>query len=316
MGLEGDGADLTVFPETSCDAASISPWRREGRQQRSSSASSASCSHAEPSRALLTVNPKYLIAPAVYRCPSKFPAVHWKHWETVVNLHGSYSQSKCKGWIQALCFAHKVLLSLVCMVSLVAYDFSYAQNPAILPSTVWWWCSGYLILSHGFSVFCICLWEWIGLICRNSAELKFIDLCNQNCLLRGSVCFCPSWSFASVISLWCWGSRQAADCCTGVIFKSGPSHACIVFGASLHFLSWDTCFIFNDKKALFQFRVTAAASSCSVISPDPLALFILIRLTLALFEAEDLMSPLIRKWHPLWIRLAAWKVKICQWLQK
>jgi len=69
------------------------------------------------------------------------------------------------------------------------------------------------------------------------------------------------------------------------------------FSASVHFLSGDIYFIFNSKKVLFQFWVTAA--SHSVMSPAPLALFILIRLALALFEAENLMSALIRKWHPL-----------------
>lgn len=81
------------------------------------------------------------------------------------------------------------------------------------------------------------------------------------------------------------------------------------FSPSAHFLSGGIYFIFNNKKLLFQFQVTAASSTCSVISPDPLAHFILIRLPLALFEAENLMYPLIRKRHPFWIRLAAWKVK-------
>lgn len=72
-----------------------------------------------------------------------------------------------------------------------------------------------------------------------------------------------------------------------------PCVCCLAAFSLLRYL------IFNNKKVLFQFQVTAASSSRSVISPDLLTLLILIRLTLALFEAESLMSPLIRKWHPL-----------------
>lgn len=91
---------------------------------------------------------------------------------------------------------------------------------------------------------------------------------------------------------------------------------CAAVSASARWLSGGIYSIFNNEEVLFPFWVTAASSALSVVSPDLLSLFILIRLALALSEAEDPMSLLIRKWHPLWIRLAAWKVKICQWLQK
>lgn len=149
-------------------------------------------------------------------------------------------------------------------------------------------------------------------MCRNSAELNLMDLCSQNHLLRGWMCCCPSWWDFSGIR----GSQWAAGSWRRVIFKSGEGHVCAAVGASARQLSGGIYSIFNNKEVLFPFGVTAASSALSVVSPDLLALFILIRLALALSEAENPMSLLIRKWHPLWIRLAAWKVKICQWLQK
>lgn len=116
------------------------------------------------------------------------------------------------------------------------------------------------------------------------------------------------WGFSGVR-----GSQWAAGCWKGEIFTSGKGHVGAAVGASAPWLSGGIYPIFNKKEIWFPSWV-AAASSLSVVSL--LALFILIRLALALSEAENPMSLLIRKWHPLWIRLAAWKVKICQWLQK
>lgn len=85
----------------------------------------------------------------------------------------------------------------------------------------------------------------------------------------------------------------------GVIFKPGKGHVCAAVSASARWLFGDVYSIFNNEEVLFPFWVTAASSALSVVSPDLLTLFILIRLALALSEAENPMSLLIRKWHPL-----------------
>lgn len=84
-----------------------------------------------------------------------------------------------------------------------------------------------------------------------------------------------------------------------MIFRSGKGRVCAAVSASAHWLSRGIYSIFNSKEILFPFWVTAASSALSVVSPNLLTLFILIRLALALSEAENPMSLLIRKWHPL-----------------
>lgn len=102
------------------------------------------------------------------------------------------------------------------------------------------------------------------------------------------------WDFSGVR-----GSQWAAGCWRGVISKSSKGHVYVAVSASAGCLSRGIYSIFNSKQVLFSFWVTAASSALSVVSPDLLALFILIRLALALSEAENPMSLLIRKWHPL-----------------
>lgn len=167
--------------------------------------------------------------------------------------------------------------------------------------------SEYLIPSCACSIFWICLLEWRG-FCRGSAEQRFIHLCNQSSLLRGSVCF--PWRFASV-TLCSARGLAVLQCRSCLPIWPCP---CALHLVHLSIVSLEIFAFFLMIRRFYW--VTADASACSAISAAPLALFTLIRPTLELFEAEDLMSPLIRKWHPLWIRLAAWKVKNCQWLQK
>lgn len=129
------------------------------------------------------------------------------------------------------------------------------------------------------------------------------------------MCLCPPWHWTGGISL---GEGVSVSCrlLEGSDLQICKGHVCAAVSASAPWLSGGIYSIFNNQGLLFPSWVTAASSALSVVSPDLLALFILISLALALSEAENPMSLLIRKWHPLWIRLAAWKVKICQWLQK
>lgn len=96
---------------------------------------------------------------------------------------------KIPGWTRALC-NHRVCAAWHLAACLCLWL-------GMWPSTACCCRSGYLIPRCACSIFWICLQEWRG-FCRRSAEQRFIHLCNQSCLLRGSVCFCPPWRFASV----------------------------------------------------------------------------------------------------------------------
>lgn len=97
-----------------------------------------------------------------------------------------------------------------------------------------------------------------------------------------------------------WGEGVSVSCrlLEGTDLQICKGHVCAAVSASAPWLSGGIYSIFNNQGLLFPSWVTAASSALSVVSPDLLALFILISLALALSEAENPMSLLIRKWHP------------------
>lgn len=221
----------------------------------------------------------------------------------VRSLCGSYSRSKSQAGLKPCVTTGFVLPGTL----LLACAFGWACDPAQLAA------AGLDISSH------VVLAPFLNMPAGMERVLQALGWAEvhpfmQSELFAQSLCvLLPTVKVCFCYSLQCTGSHCAA---VQELFANLAMPVCTAFSASLRCLSWEICFLFNNKKVLLQCWVTADASARSAISAAPLALFTLIRPTLELFQAEDLMSPLIRKWHPLWIRLAAWKVKNCQWLQK